>query len=75
MDINSCSKIVIYIKDVIKPIVLSCSENESSNIQVVSQKLSDFLTGKTKCLKMDSGDIFVCPKVEDIKSILITKEK
>ena len=69
---NNTIKILIHIKDVSKPIVLSSNNIDKKSI---IQKLMDILDGKINTLEMDSGDIFICPNHEDIKSILITTDK
>ena len=59
-------KIVINIRDVIKPIVFTSKEDKN----VLIDKIKKFYTSST--LELDNGDIFFC-RVDDIKSVLITK--
>lgn len=59
-------KIVINIRDVIKPIVFTSKEDKN----VLIDKIKNFYT--SSILELDNGDIFFC-RVDDIKSVLITK--
>ena len=72
---NSLWQVVIYLKDVPKPIVLTCSEEESRNKDKLIKMLIDFTIGNKKDLEFDSGDVFICTSPENIKSILITTDK
>lgn len=72
---NSLLKVVIYLKDVTKPIVLTCSQKESDNREKLIKMLEDFSVGRLGTLKFDSGDVFMCTSPENIKSILITTDK
>ena len=69
---NNTIKILIHIKDVSKPIVLSSNNIDKADI---IKKIMDILDGKINTLEMDSGDIFICPDYKDIKSVLITTDK
>ena len=59
-------KIVINIRDVVKPIVFTSKEDKN----VLIDKIKLFYT--SSMLELDNGDIFFC-KQDDIKSVLITK--
>ena len=68
-------KIVIYLKDIIKPVVLTCSEEESSDKDVLIDKIRKmYTTQKLTSLLVDNGDI-VMVRPEDIKAILITRSR
>ena len=73
---NSLLKVVIYLKDVPKPIVLTCSREETEQKEKLIDTIQRFMSGETKMLKFDSGDIFMCPDSSIyVKSILITTDK
>ena len=67
-------KIVIYIKDVVKPIVLTCSPQESSNKQNTVDYIQRFLRGDSDSLKFDSGDILLCDP-SNVRGVVITTDK
>lgn len=65
-------KLVIHIRDVAKPIVLSFQEEDR---QRIIESVESLIKGETNKIVMLSGDVFICPDYKDIKSILITTEK
>jgi hypothetical protein len=68
---NSSSKVILYIKDVPKPIIVTCSNDKKSILQCFVD------IPNTKChIEFDSGDIVMLPKgIDSINAIFITEEK
>lgn len=69
-------KIVIYLKDIVKPLVLTCNEEESANKDAIVEKIKEMYQSKNSITKIDvdSGDIIIV-RPEDIKGVLITKSR
>lgn len=68
-------KIVVYIKDCTKPIVLTCSEEESANKSEIIERIKKMYTdGIVTSITTDLGDIVIL-RPEDIKAVLITKSR
>lgn len=67
-------KIVIYLKDIMKPLVLTCDEEESQNKDLIVKKIKEMYQSSNSITKIDvsSGDIIIV-RPEDIKGVLITK--
>lgn len=67
-------KIVIYLKDIMKPLVLTCNEEESSNKDLIINKIKSMYKSVNSLTKIEvaSGDIIIV-RPEDIKGVLITK--
>ena len=69
-------KIVIYLKDIMKPLVLTCDEEESKNKDLIVKKIKEMYQSSNTITKIDvaSGDIIIV-RPEDIKGVLITKSR
>lgn len=68
---NGSNKIILYIKDVQKPIIITCSCNKKDILEKISG-----LSNNIKYIEFDSGDIVMLPNgIESINAIFITKEK
>lgn len=67
-------KIVIYLKDIMKPLVLTCNEEESANKDLIISKIKNMYKSVNSLTKIEveSGDIIIV-RPEDIKGVLITK--
>ena len=67
---NDKLKIIIYVRDVVKPIVFTCSESKSELVE----KVNKFLEDDFGCICFESGDFFKCNK-SDLRAITITVDK
>ena len=63
-------KVVIYLENICKPLVFTCTEEKD----VLVKKIEEFLNSGKKLL-FDNGDILICNDMNTIKNILITTDK
>lgn len=63
-------KVIIYIKDVVKPIVFTCKETKEE----VLNRFNQLSECELNTIYFDSGDFFMCRK-SDIRAVTITTEK